>query len=134
VLCFNEEQLKRNTESIVKAVKVEKRPLLLIDAQNQTLVQLGKKLPGYSCRYSFEADEAFKEILLCSDKVMVVTGLSTMNTSKDQRISYARWLIKILDDAHFDNIKPRSNLIFVDYASFLQDAWEQIGLYLETLS
>lgn len=36
--------------------------------------------------------------------------------------------------AHFDGIIPRANLIFVDYAAFLQKAWSTIGIYLNVVT
>ncbi len=36
--------------------------------------------------------------------------------------------------AFFDEIYPSSDLIFVDYADFLQNSWESVGTYLSILA
>ncbi len=44
---------------------------------------------------------------------------------------YARSLIKTNDDAHFRGIKPQSDILFVDYACFLQRSWSELGSYID---
>jgi hypothetical protein len=47
-----------------------------------------------------------------------------------QRPMHARSIIKILDDAHFDGIRAASDIVFIDFASFLEEAWEDVSVYL----
>ncbi len=37
----------------------------------------------------------------------------------------------IMADAHFDKVDPKTDLVFIDYANFLQKIWENVGLYLQ---
>jgi hypothetical protein len=134
VACFNESQMKDGARGIFEAVAWEKRKPIMIDAAHKTYRQLAEQFPEYPIRYSEDVHGMFREILLTSDKVMVVVGLSKLKVNKFTKIGIARSLIKILDDAHFENITPRSDLIFVDFASFLQDAWDNIGIYLNILA
>ena len=64
---------------------------------------------------------------------MVVQELSR-SSIRARKADYARSLIKILDDAHFDGIQPSSDLIFIDYGDFLHRSWSSIGTYLDILA
>lgn len=66
--------------------------------------------------------------------ILIIIDFSKMKGTTPDRIGHVRSFIKTLDDAHFKDIQPKADLIFVDYASFLQEAWESIGIYLNILS
>ena len=134
VVCYSDEQITANTSAIINAVEWEKRKSLLINATDKTYRQLGEMLTGFPHRENYEVIKSFKEVLLTADKVIVIQGLSMMKTTLENKRRYAYGLIKVLDDAHFDGIIPKADLIFVDYARFLQDTWKNIGSYLNILT
>lgn len=72
----------------------------------------------------------FKEALYYDDKVFVFVELSKSKIKNVEGLY--RSIIKIIDDAHFKDISPQSNIIFIDYASFLEKHYDYIGTYLDT--
>nr|VFK66640.1 MAG: hypothetical protein BECKUNK1418G_GA0071005_110113 [Candidatus Kentron sp. UNK]VFK72131.1 MAG: hypothetical protein BECKUNK1418H_GA0071006_109714 [Candidatus Kentron sp. UNK] len=129
----NKEQLEEHTSLIVEAVKWENRQLVLIEAENKTYRQMGQELCGLPLKANYDAHKEFEALLLTTDKVLIIQELSKskIKSSKD---SYARSLIKTLDDAHFKDVYPKSDLIFIDYGDFLFKSWQSIGPYLEILA
>lgn len=63
----------------------------------------------------------------------MISGISKSKIPSG-KADYARSIIKINDDAHFKNIFPKSDIIFVDSAAFLERSWEQLGTYINILT
>lgn len=59
---------------------------------------------GYALRTAEDAHEAFRDVLLNSDKVLIIQELSRSRV-RGRKADYAESLIKISDDAHFDPAK-----------------------------
>jgi hypothetical protein len=133
VIAFREDQIEERVTALIEAIKWEKRDYVLIQAAGRTYRQFGEFLRGYLPNTNQEAHEFFKDDLLRSDKVIIIQELSRSRIS-GRKADYARSLIKILDDAHFDGIHPTSDLIFVDYGDFLHKSWSSIGTYLDVLA
>lgn len=134
VVCYSKEQLDSNTKRIMEAVEWEGRKPKLINAADKTYRQIGEMVTGFLQRDNYESSKEIKFTLLHSNDVFIFQGISEMKGTTQDKINRVRSFIKILDDAHFDNVHPKSDLIFVDYAKFLQEAWEYIGVYLNILS
>jgi len=134
VVCYNAEQLEINTKKVAEAIEWEGRNPVIVNATDKTFRQVGQMITGIQYSGNYETSKEIKDLLLRSNKVFVFQGISQMRGTTQEKIKHVRSFIKILDDAHFDNIQPNSELIFVDYAKFLQDAWEHIGIYLKVLS
>ena len=134
IVCYNEEQLDTSTKRIVEAIEWEGRKPIIVNAVDKTFRQVGQIITGFEYKDNYETSKEIKDFLLRSNKVFVFQGISKMKGTIQEKIIHVRSFIKMLDDAHFDNIRPKSDLIFVDYAKFLQDAWEHIGIYLKVLS
>lgn len=133
VIAFREDQIQEHTSSLIKAIEWEGRDHVLIPAAGRTYRQLGEVLQGYPPQTTQQAHEFFKDALLQSNNVIIIQELSRSRIS-GRKADYARSLIKILDDAHFDSILPSSDLIFVDYGDFLHKSWSSIGTYLDILA
>jgi hypothetical protein len=69
---------------------------------------------------------------LDTDYVLVFIGLSQSRLNRDKG-GLNRSIIKINDDAHFKKISPRSDLVFIDQASFLEKNFKQLGNYIDIL-
>ena len=75
----------------------------------------------------------FYEILLKSNKVVVISGISKSKIAS-RKSDYARSIIKINDDAQLSNISPASDIVFVDSAAFLEKSWRQLNVYIKILT
>jgi hypothetical protein len=105
-----------------------------VNAAGKTVLDITTEVTGVQQKTVYEAHKALREWLLRTDKVLILQGLSKLKATKRDKIRLARGLIKTLDDAHFENIVPASDLIFVDYPSFLENEWDNVGAYLTFLS
>ncbi len=132
VLIFDPDKIESIVQRTEDALKWLGRPGLILDFEGKTLRQIGHSLPLGGCGTYQKLYSHLTRLLLHSDYVIVVKGLSRSQIRTD-KIDFARGLIKTLDDAHFHNIVPSADLVFVDYASFLQQAWTSIGSYLDIL-
>ncbi len=133
VIVFNEEQIIKAEDGIRNAVDWWGKKPFVLKAKEKTLIQLCQQLTGETYRTNFEAMRSFKQILLHSDNVIIISELSKLK-SNGKKEHIARHLIKTLDDAHFEGIKPESQLIFIDFATFFQKAWKDIGSYLKIIT
>ena len=125
--------MAQNTAKVLEALQWLGRSFIHIEAKDCTFGDMAAKLSGIKPGSKRDAWDMFKEVLLGSDKVIIVSNLS-QSKIPSRKSSQARSLIKINDDAHFDGIKPRSDLVFVDYAAFLQRSWSELGPYLEVFA
>lgn len=134
VVCFQEDEMKFHAERIMEAVQWDNREGILISAEGKSVREIAKGITGIGYKDNYDAAIAIEDVLLNSDKVLVIQGLSKMKSSIGSKSGFARSLIKVLDDAHFKNIQPKADLIFIDSAKFLQNSWKDIGTYLNILS
>lgn len=126
---FTEEQLEENVSRIIEANEWLDRPSILIDAKNCTFKNIAKQLYNTEPNDTLEAWDMFEEILLASNNVIVISNMSKSKVPS-RKSSCARTIIKINDDAHFKGIKPKSDILFVDSANFLERSWSHIGIYI----
>ena len=134
VVCYQKEQLSQHSEAVASAVEWERRSHQVIQAAGRTYREIGELMTGILCRDNYETQRSIKEYLLQTQRIIIVEGLSELKATRKDQTTYARAMIKVLDDAHFDNIVPQSELIFVDTAQFLQASWEQICPYLNVMN
>jgi len=132
-ICFSEEELQDCINKIIEANKWLERSVALIDANNCTFINMAKQLVGAEPNSTSEAWDMFREVLLDSSNVIVISNISKSKIST-KKSSFVRSMIKINDDAHFKNIKPKSDILFVDSACFLERSWGDIGSYLNIFS
>ena len=132
-MAYKQEHIEKHKNSLIDALKWESRDYITIEAANRSVREIGQVFHWNSYRTVYDLYKSFKELLLSSDKVLVFQEISRSRMSGSKR-AFGYSLIKVLNDAHFDGISPRSDLIFIDYAEFLQKAWDNIGAYLKILS
>jgi len=132
-LCFTEEHVAHNTTKVMEALQWLDRVPLHIDARDCSFGDMARQLSGDKPSGTRDAWIMFEEILWNSDKVIVVANLS-QSKIPSRKSWYGRSLIKINDDAHIKGIRPRSDLVFVDYASFLQRSWSELGPYVDVFA
>ena len=129
-LSFNEEQINQNKSAVLDALEWLDREPVIIEAKNCTFKNMAKQLYGSKPNDTHDAWLMFEEILLNSHEVIVISNLSQSKIPSGKS-GVAKSLIKTNDDAHFRGIKTKSDILFIDYAAFLQRSWSELGAYIE---
>ena len=129
---FNESQIDSISNRTEEALKWLNRRYILIDCKDKTIKGIGADLPYEKCNSFYDFFRSLQYYLLETNHVLVFKELSKSKITRNKS-DLTRSIIKINDDAHFKGITPLSDIIFIDHASFLQKAWENIGLYIEIL-
>ena len=129
---YSEGHLNLIESGIRKALSEIGRPSLVIDAARLTELAVLNAIVGrgYNSKYTNRYD-AFNEVLgiLCDTNTVLV--LKSISQSKiSHKGSFARSLIKILDDAHVHHRANHGDIVFIDYGSFLEKHGEHIATYL----
>lgn len=132
-VAFTEEHFDKHFSAILEANEWLGRETLFVDAKNATFREIASQLYGTKPGTETEAWKMFQEILLISRNVVVISGISKSKIASGKS-DYARSIIKINDDAHFRNIFPVSDIVFVDSAAFLERSWRQLGTYINILT
>lgn len=127
---FSEEQINENFKKIEDLLNWLGRSYIVIDANDCTLKNMARQIYGAEARSTHDAWVIFQDILLNSNIVIVIANISKSKISSGKSW-HARSVIKINDDAHLKGIKPRSEILFVDYACFLQRSWSELGTYID---
>jgi hypothetical protein len=121
--------------SIVKATEDAlvwlQRKYLIFDCKDKGIRDIGKSLP-VNCNTLSDFMRSMQHYLLDTDHVLVFNGLSNSRINRN-KADLTRSIIKINDDAHFKNISPRSDLVFIDQASFLEKKFKQLKIYIDIL-
>ena len=133
VVAFGPDHLRSRIEGIEAALEWIGCPYLLLDAKERTFTQLARQLLDSPVTSNHGAWMAFEDTLLRRDRVVVISSISRSRI-RERKASVARSLIKILDDAHFNGIRPKADLIFIDHASFLEKSWGDLAPYITTMA
>ncbi|EED1095391.1 TPA: hypothetical protein J1222_000999 [Escherichia coli] len=120
-------QFSSTETSVVNALKSLGRHFILVDAWGKSERDIYSAIIGKSVKTISLGWRATREQLLLNDTIVVLSGISQSTINK--KVGFVRGLIKTLDDAHFENIIPAGNLIFIDSPSFLEKNWDVIGAY-----
>ena len=131
---FDQSHLEHILGGVKSALDAIEREYMVIEADNKSFINCIKILTGEDYRSDSDAFNGLKDVLLNTNKVVVFKEFSKckMKSNKD-RTSRVRSIIKISDDAHLYNIRPPSDLVFIDYAEFLQKSWADIGAYVKVM-
>jgi len=126
---FTEEHLDELEKNVKDALKALKKVYKIVECVNKNFIDIVEELSGIKYKTNQHAYEALKQVQLNNNIVIILKQFS-LSKSKNRAAGLCHGLIKNLDDAHFDNIHPQSDLIFIDYASFLEKHFEEIGPYV----
>ena len=127
---FNKEQFKELEENVKLAVKSLERVYKFVNCANKTFIEIVEEIVSVKYKTNYEAGKVLEQVQMKSNIVIILREFSKSKIKKSDVAMYFKTLIKNLDDAHFENIHPLSDLIFIDYASFLEKNFNEIGLYL----
>lgn len=121
-------QVKSTEISVVEALDSLGRHFVLVDARGKSERDIYCAIIGKPVKTTHQGWRETKEQLLSDSTVIVLSGISQSMISRKAAI--VRGLIKTLDDAHFNDVIPEGNVIFIDSPSFLEKHWDTIGPYL----
>lgn len=126
---FTANHLDALEEEVLGGLECNHKLCLFIDMKDQPESYLYEKIIGKKHPRSEWAKRA-DEKLYNTDQVLIIKALSKSKIKHSE--GTFRDLIKALDDAHVKNIHPKTDIVFIDYASFLEKHYEEIGAYLTT--
>lgn len=126
---FTEDHLNNLADNVLSGLHCNQKPNHYIDMTDQTKTYFYESLFGYKASRD-DWGKLFDDCLYNTNQVLVIKGLSK---SKYRGVQFLyRELIKALDDAHIYGIHPKTDIVFIDYPSFLQKHYDYIGPYLTT--
>ncbi|EBQ9564243.1 hypothetical protein DPT59_12460 [Salmonella enterica subsp. enterica serovar Stanleyville] len=125
---FSESQIELLEKSTSEALNILNRNFVFVDARDKSALAICESITNSSFRTVHNGFTAVKEMIMNTDIIIILIGISKANMARKE--GFTRGLIKTIDDAHFKNVIPESNIIFIDYASFLEKNWDYIGPYL----
>lgn len=126
---FTEEHLDSLADNVRDGLHCNKKPNHYIDMTGKTKTYFYESLIGYKAKRD-DWEKLFDDCLYNTNQVLVIKGLSKAKY-RGVEILF-RELIKTLDDAHNKGIHPKTDIVFIDYPSFLQKHYKSIGPYLAT--
>lgn len=139
VVGFGSGDLDRIEQGVCELITELGRDYIVVDAANKPyrilLREIGKlpEGPGIPRMMIHEMIYTVRQLFYSRDIVIILKGISQSNLGS-RKGSFIYSLIKILNDAHFDDVHPRTDLVFIDYAGFLQKIWDQVGPYLQVIT
>lgn len=126
----SESEVDRLSDRVVGAVHALGRRAGVIDAAGRTSASFYAAFFTPRSRSAHALTKALIASLYEDETVWVIKNFSKL---KDQRKGWhMRGLIKIIDDAHFEGIHPKGDLVFIDSASFLERHERILGPYVWT--
>jgi len=123
------------SEEVRSALEHIGREYVIVDANGKSFTDCIKSITKKDYHANHQAFADLKEMLLNSSSTVVFTEFSKSKIrTRAKKCWTARSIIKILDNAHLSGIRPVSDLIFIDCATFLEYCWRDIGTYLKIMS
>jgi hypothetical protein len=106
--------------------------VMSIDVRGKSYVDMCKEITCKQDKDSCMGEESLRQFLYEENVVLIIKEMSAMKTrSQSRSVQQIQGMIKLLDNAHLENVRPKTDLVFVDYAGFLQKHWEELGNYVE---
>jgi hypothetical protein len=135
IVGFDSGHITEISEGVQSALDTIGREYVIVEANGKSFTDCVKSFTRRDYHVIHDAFIDLKEMLLTSNKAVVFKEFSKSKIrTRGKKCSMARSIIKILDDAHLSDIRPLSDLIFIDYADFLQYCWQNISTYLKIMS
>lgn len=129
---FNEEHIKNSDKSLQKALSDLERSYIIVDATDKTYLQIINNLSHIELKSKLEAYCYLRDLLYYQDIVVIFQCFSKSKIKGKNMI--VRELVKTLSDAHHRDVYPKSDLAFVDVASFFEKIWRETGEYASVFS
>lgn len=126
---FTQSQLNSIERETIDSLSEINRGYRIIDCENLADKEI---IDVLNKKYSYSMDEAIENLQKTFENeqiVYIIKNLSKARISGDKGI-YARNLMDILHGSAKKDLSSRTDLIFVDYASFLEQNWELLGNHI----
>ena len=131
---FDSNHITVISEQVQSALDGIGREYVIVEVNGKSFADCVKSFTGKDYHVNHDAFADLKEMLLNANKAVVFKEFSKSKIrTRGKKCSMVRSITKILDDAHLSDIRPLSDLIFIDYADFLQHCWHSIGTYLKIM-
>jgi len=131
---FNPEHIMSISQEVELILKNIRREYIFVEGKGKSFIDCIKSITGKDYYRNNDAFTDLKELLLNGNRVIIFKEFSnTKMQSKKEKNYLIRSIIKIFDNIYPSNIYPLSDLIFIDYADFLQFCWYNIGSYLKVM-
>lgn len=125
---FTQKDLDRG-EQMLKDLLGERR-YIFIDAINKTGTQVIREIARNSGE-SWVLWEALKNVLFHDEIIVIVKNISKSKISGKTEGGFVRSIFKTIDDAHItEKITPKSILVLLDLASYIEKLHERMGSYI----
>ena len=132
---FDSNHITVISEQVQSALDSIGREYVIVEASGKSFAGCIKSFTRKDYHVNHAAFSDLKETLLNANKTVVFKEFSKSKIrTRRKKCSMVRSIIKILDNAHLSDIRPLSDLIFIDYADFLQHCWYSISTYLKIMS
>jgi hypothetical protein len=132
LVAWQDHQLDRLAELAQHASTRLGRKSVLVDAADKRPRSFYNDIVGAQARSANEAAHIVADMLYNDDVVVIIKAISKLNDTGKSR--QARWIAKVIDDAHFDRVHPKADIVFVDYASFLEKSYRVLGPYVRVFA
>jgi len=132
---FDSSHIMGISQEVRSSLKDIGREYIIIEANGKSFIDCIRSFTGKDYHKNYEAFSDLKDLLINGNKVVVFKEFSKSKIrTKNEKCLMTRSIIKIFDNTHLPDIYPLSDLIFIDYADFLQKCWYNIGAYLKVMS
>lgn len=128
VVGFTEKHMNTLQYRVCNVLEELGRPYRVANAADKGFPGMVEDLTGTKYHTANTAYDALRDLLCNTSEVIVIREFSASKVKRPA--GYLHDFVKILDDAHLFDIRPKSDLILIDYGAFLQRAWKDIGRYL----
>ncbi len=125
---FTQKDLDRG-EQMLKDLLGQRR-YIFIDATGKTGTQVIRAIVRSSGE-SWVLWEALKDVLFREEIIVIVKNISKSKISGKTEGGFVRSIFKTIDDAHItEKITPKSILVLLDFASYIEKLHERLGSYI----
>lgn len=132
---FDSTHIMGISQEVRSALEHTGREYIIIEANGKSFIDCIKSFTGKDYHFNHNAFSDLKNLLINENKVVVFQEFSKSKIrTKNEKCLMIRSIIKIFDSTYLQDIYPLSDLIFIDYADFLQNCWYNIGAYLKVMS
>ncbi len=126
---FTQSQLNSVERETTDSLSEINRDYRIIDCENLAEKEI---IDVINKKYSYSMDEALNNLqkTFKNDQIVyIVKNLSNSRIAGEKGV-YARNMMDILQKSNKNSLSSRTDIIFIDYASFLEKNWDLLGNHI----